>query len=105
MFDEKPNHVIAIDIVRDGDTYYRFTKDDRHKSVSMETSKTLSGPWHAMPQFTDGQGKNFEGPICYRLKAAASGQPPVWCLLLDNVSDRIGAGAFGYMPFITHDLS
>jgi hypothetical protein len=105
MYVEKPNHVIDIDIARDGDTYYRFTKDDRTKSVRMETSKRLMGPWQEMPQFKSGQGKNFEGPICYRLKAAVNGQPPEWCLLLDNVSDRVGRGAFGYMPFVSHDLS
>lgn len=105
IYAEKSNHVIDIDIVRDGDNYYRFTKDDRTKSVAMETSKKLLGPWQEMPQFTSGQGKNFEGPICYQLKAAADGEPPLWCLLLDNVSDRIGRGAFGYMPFLTDDLS
>ncbi len=104
IFDEKPHHVIDIDIARDGDTYYRFVKNDQNKSVTMETSKKLVGPWQPMPQFTAGQGKNFEGPICYRLEAA-SGQPPVWCLLLDNVSDRIGSGAYDYMPFVTNDLS
>jgi arabinoxylan arabinofuranohydrolase len=105
IYVEKSNHVIDIDIVRDGDTYYRFTKDDKEKSVSMASSKKLMGPWQEMPQFTAGQGKNFEGPICYRLKAATNSQPPVWCLLLDNVSDRIGSGAFGYMPFISTNLS
>lgn len=105
MYVEKPNNVIDIDIVRDGNSYYRFTKDDNEKSVSMETSKRLMGPWQPVPQFTAGQGKNFEGPICYRLPYATNGQPPVWCLLLDNVSDRIGPGAFGYMPFISNDLS
>lgn len=104
MYLEKTNHVIDIDIVRDGDTYYRFTKDDSSKSVSMASSKKLAGPWQEMPQFTAGQGKNFEGPICFRLKAAVNAESPEWCLLLDNVSDRIGSGAFGYMPFITHDL-
>ena len=105
IYVEQANHVIDIDIVRDGDTYYRFTKDDHKKCVSMASSKKLMGPWQAMPQFTAGQGKNFEGPICFRLKAAINSQPPVWCLLLDNVSDRIGPGAFGYMPFVSHDLS
>jgi hypothetical protein len=105
IYDEKPNHVIDIDIVRDGDTYYRFTKDDKLKSVSMETGKKLMGPWQEMPQFTAGQGKNFEGPICFRLEAATAGRPPVWCLLLDDVSDRIGPGAAGYLPFVTDDLS
>lgn len=104
IYVEQPNHVIDIDIVRDGDTFYRFIKDDKDKCVSMATSKKLLGPWQAMPQFTAGQGKNFEGPICFQLKTAANGQPPVWCLLLDNVSDRIGSGAFGYMPFLSNDL-
>lgn len=63
------------------------------------------GRWHEMEQFTAGKGKNFEGPICFQLKPATNGQPPEWCLPLDNVSDRIGPGAFGCMPFITHDLS
>lgn len=104
MYLEKTNHVIDIDIARDGDTYFRFIKDDKDKCVTMATSEKLLGPWQEMPQFTAGQGKNFEGPICFRLKAATKAQPPEWCLLLDDVSDRIGSGAFGYMPFITHDL-
>jgi hypothetical protein len=105
IYDEKPNDVIDVHFVHDGRTYYRFTKDDKDKSVRMETSKKLMGPWQEMPQFTAGQGKNFEGPICFRLRAATDGQPPLWCLLLDNVSDRIGSGAFGYMPFVTQNLS
>jgi len=105
IYVEKSNHVIDIDIMHDGDTYYRFTKDDKEKSVSMASSKKLMGPWQEMPQFTAGQGKNFEGPVCYQLKAATSSHPPVWCLLLDNVSDRIGSGAFGYVPFISTNLS
>ena len=105
IFVEKENHVIDINIARDGAIYYRFIKDDKMKSVSMACSKKLTGPWQEMRQFTAGQGKNFEGPICYRLKATTNGPTPEWCLLLDNVSDRIGRGAFGYMPFISHGLS
>ncbi|MGE5607898.1 MAG: glycoside hydrolase family 43 protein [Bacillota bacterium] len=105
VYVERPNHVIDINIVRDGDTYYRFTKDDKEKSVSMASSKKLMGPWQEVQQFTAGKGKNFEGPICFQLKPVTDGQPPEWCLLLDNVSDRIGHGAFGYMPFVSHDLS
>lgn len=104
MYLEKTNHVIDIHIVRDRDTYYRFIKDDRHKTVTMEMAKQLRGPWQEMPQFTAGTGKNFEGPICFQLNGAVGGQTPMWCLLLDNVSDRIGRGAFGYMPFMSRDL-
>jgi len=105
MYVEKTNNVIDIDIVHDGNSYYRFTKDDNTKCVLMETSKKLTGPWQPMPQFTAGQGKNFEGPACYRLPDAKNSQSTVWCLLLDNVSDRIGRGAFGYMPFFSNDLA
>lgn len=104
LYLEKSNHVIDIHIVRAGDAYYRFVKDDKTKSVSMASSQKLAGPWQEMPQFIAGRGKNFEGPICFQLKPAVNAQPPEWCLLLDNVSDRIGPGAFGYMPFLTQDL-
>ncbi|MBX3426892.1 MAG: glycoside hydrolase family 43 protein [Pirellulales bacterium] len=105
VYIERPHHVIDVHIARDGDVYYRFMKDDEEKSVSMASSKKLTGPWQEMEQFTAGKGKNFEGPICYQLEAAADAQAPAWTLLLDNVSDRIGAGAFGYMPFVSNDLS
>ncbi|HXE54712.1 MAG TPA: glycoside hydrolase family 43 protein [Tepidisphaeraceae bacterium] len=105
VYVEESNHVIDIDVVRDGDTYFRFTKDDKTKSVSMASSRRLMGPWHEMEQFTAGTGKNFEGPICFQLKPAVGGRRPVWCLLLDDVSDRIGSGAFGYVPFVSSDLS
>ena len=102
IYVEKPNHVIDIHIMRDGDTYYRFLKDDKIKSVTMETSKQLMGPWQDLPQFTSGQGKNSEGPICFQLKATGNGRPPEWCLLLDDLSR---SGARCYMPFVSDDLS
>ena len=105
IFVEKENHVIDINITHDGANYYRFMKDDHTKTVSMATSTRLAGPWREMPEFTVGGLKEFEGPICFPLKAAGIGEPPVWCLLLDNVSDRIGDGAFGYMPYLSTDLS
>lgn len=105
IYDEQPDHVIDIHFVRDGETYYRFTKNDAHKWVTMETSKKLMGPWQHVPQFTAGKGKNFEGPICFRLNPTPDDPQPKWCLLLDNVSDRIATGAFGYVPFVTSDLT
>lgn len=102
---DKPNHSIDIDIVKDGERYFRFLKDDKIRAVSMATSRTLAGPWEEMPQFTAGQEKEFEGPICYLLKPAENSAPPVWCLLMDNVGDRIGNGAFGYMPYLSSDMS
>lgn len=99
VYVEKPDHVIDIDIVRDGKNFYRFSKDDKSKAVSMELSTNLMGPWEKISSFTAGTGKNFEGPICFQLKSNGIGRATSWCLLLDNVSDRIGAGAFGYVAF------
>jgi hypothetical protein len=101
IFLEKPNHVIDIHITRDGDTYYRFTKDDKSKAVSMAMSKKLAGPWQEVEAFAAGKGTDSEGPICFQLKPATGGQPPEWCLLLDNLRGR----ARGYEPFISHDPS
>lgn len=105
IYIERPNHVIDLHIIRDGETYYRFMKDDKDKSVSMERAPSLMGPWEAIDHFTAGKGKNFEGPICFQLSPAVEGGAAEWCLLLDNVSDRIGPGAFGYMPFLSRDLA
>jgi hypothetical protein len=104
VYVERPDHVVDIHIMRDGGTYYRFIKDGKLKAVTMETSRKLMGPWQDMPQFTSGQGKDSEGPICYRLGATAGGQPPVWCLLLDNLSGRTGPGARCYTPYVSNDL-
>lgn len=104
IFDEKPNHVIDMHVVHSGGQYYRFSKNDVNKSVSMELSERLLGPWKPVDGFTVGKGKNFEGPICFTLNEPNDGEKPTWCILLDNVSDRIGPGAFGYMPFISSDL-
>ena len=100
VFLEKPNDVIDIDITRHGDTYYRFTKDDKDKNVTMAISKKLSGPWQEVEAFTVAKGINSEGPIFYQLPAA-DGRPPEWCLMLDNLRGR----ARGYEPYITHDPS
>lgn len=101
VFAEEPNDIIDINITDDGKTYYRFLKDDQQKSVTMAVSSHLIGPWREVPQFTAGQGKNFEGPILFRLGPAVDAHPREWALLLDNVSDRIGAGASGYMAFVS----
>ncbi|HSV14012.1 MAG TPA: glycoside hydrolase family 43 protein, partial [Tepidisphaeraceae bacterium] len=96
---ERREHVVDIHIMRDGDTFYRFTKDDKVKTISMAKSQRLMGPWEDIPQFTAGQGNDSEGPICYRLPpTAGDGQPPEWCVLLDNLGARIGPGKRCYEP-------
>jgi hypothetical protein len=96
VFLEKPTHVIDINIVRGGDTYYRFTKE---KTAAMATSKKLTGPWHEVEAFAAGKGADPEGPICFQLKPASGDQTAEWCLLLDNLHGRDR----GYEPYVSHD--
>ncbi len=102
IYVERPHHTIDIHIAHVGNTYYRFIKDDKDKCITMESSKKLMGPWQPIPQFTAGQGKQSEGPICYQLPTATKGQPPVWCLLLDDLQSN---GARFYVPYVSHDLN
>jgi hypothetical protein len=100
IFVEKPHDVIDADIIRDQDRYYRFTKDDTFKAISMEASEKLTGPWQPVPGFSLAKTTGYEGPECFLLEAGGAGKPPTWCLLLDCYSRGTG-----YAPFVTHDLA
>ena len=59
MYVEKPNDVIDINIVRDGDAFYRFTKDDKEKSVSMATQQEAHGAMAGDAAVYGGDGEEF----------------------------------------------
>lgn len=100
IYIEKPESVIDTSIVRgDGDAYFRFTKDERIKGITMETSKTISGDWTEVAGFNLGHLRGYEGPQCYRT-TSGDGSTTSWCLILD----KYGTGE-GYQPFVTDDLS
>jgi len=100
IYIEKPQDVIDTDIVRDNGKYYRFSKDEKFKAITMEVSDKLMGPWQDVPQFSLAQLRGYEGPECYQLTPATPGKPATWCLVLDQYSK--GAG---YQPFVTEDLA
>lgn len=100
IYIDKPGHVIDTDIVREGDKYYRFSKDEQYKAITMEVGDTLTGPWKDVPGFSLAKLQGYEGPECYQLQPAANGKPAVWCLVIDHYSK--GAG---YKPFVTDNLS
>ncbi len=100
IYIEKPNHVIDTTIIREGDVYYRFTKDESHKAITMETAPRLAGPWTDVPGYNLGELTGYEGPECYQLEAASPGKPAVWSLIFDNY--RRGRG---YIPWTTTNLS
>lgn len=100
IYIEKPNTIIDTTIVRDGGTYYRFTKDEKFKAITMERSEHLLGPWTDVAGFSLARLVGYEGPECYLVEPAAAGRPPIWTLILDNY-----AKGRGYQPYISHDLA
>jgi hypothetical protein len=100
IYIEKPTAVIDTTIVFENGKYYRFTKDERFKAITAETSDTLDGMWADVPNFSLAKMTGYEGPACFRLADAEPGKPAKWCLLLDHYSR-----GQGYKPFVTEDLA
>ncbi len=100
IYIERPEAVIDTDIIRADGKYYRFSKDEKFKAITLEVSEKLMGPWQDMPEFSLSKVKGYEGPQCFLLEPASAGKLPTWCLLLDYYSK--GAG---YQPFISQNLS
>jgi sucrose-6-phosphate hydrolase SacC (GH32 family) len=100
VYIDKPWDVIDTDIVRENGSYYRFSKDEQYKSITMEVSTNLLGPWNAASNFSLAKVRGYEGPECYPIKPAANGEPAAWCLILDQYSKGTG-----YQPFVTDNLA
>lgn len=100
IYIEKPNTVIDTTIIRDRGVYYRFTKDERYKAITMETSPQLMGGWEDVSDFSLNRLTGYEGPTCFQIAPPSEGQPARWCLLLDWYSR-----GKGYQPYETADLA
>lgn len=92
IYIEKPTTVIDTTIIREGEQYFRFTKDEKFKAITMESSTKIAGPWKEVENFSLSQLRGYEGPQVYRVDNG-------WCLILDFYSQ-----GKGYQPFETHDL-
>lgn len=98
IYIDKANHVIDTTIVREGGRFYRFSKDEQFKAITMETSLKLMGPWEEVPGFTLAKLQGYEGPECYPLRVDGEGKG-AWCLVIDHY-----ARGQGYKPYVTEDL-
>lgn len=92
--------LIDTTFIKEGDTYYRFTKNEAATYVYMEKSTSLSGDFEAVSTFTiNGASAStytgYEGPTIYKLNDGSG-----WCLLLDNYGKSAG-----YKPFVTSDIT
>lgn len=100
IYIDREHPVIDTTIVRDGSQYFRFTKDEKHSAIMMDTAPKLDGPWSEVDTFTLAKTTGYEGPECFQLAPAAGGKPATWCLVLDHYTQ--GAG---YKPWTTTDLA
>jgi len=100
VYIDRQHAVIDTTIVRDGTRYYRFTKDEKKRAITLETGEKLVGEWREISDFTLADLVGYEGPQCYLVEPGAEGRHPVWGLILDHY-----AKGAGYQPFVTHDLS
>ncbi len=99
VYIEKPTTVIDTTIIRENGKYYRFTKDEKYKAITMETSTDLMKGWKDVNGFSLDKLTGYEGPTCFMIEPAAYGKPAKWCLLLDWYSQ-----GRGYQPYITDNL-
>lgn len=100
VYIDKPTPVIDTTIVREGNRYFRFTKDEKHKGITMESSERLAGPWTDVPNFSLANLQGYEGPEAYVIEPGTAGKPPVWSLILDHYSK-----GRGYQPYVSRNIA
>jgi beta-xylosidase len=100
VYIDKPTQVIDTTIVRSGTNYYRFTKDEQFKAITLEYSPALMSGWSTVSNFSLAKMTGYEGPACFVLDRTENREPATWCLLLDYYSK-----GQGYKPFLSQDLT
>ena len=91
--------VIDTDIVRDGEWYYRFSKDETNKVITVERCRTLvpkeGEQYEKIHSEVLSDFFGLEGPEAYFLE-----EKNTWCLIADRYHTWQG-----YLPFLCDDLS
>lgn len=96
LYIERENHVIDTTMIRSGEGYYRYSKDETTKNIRVDFSRTLD-----KDGFTDVHSEvlddllGVEGPEIFKFNDREQ-----WCLIVD----RFAAGK-GYLPLVTEDLA
>ena len=99
VYIEKPNTVIDTTIIREHETYYRFTKDEEHKAITMEHSKRLMDGWQNIADFSLKNLVGYEGPAVFQSENSDLEKQRTWNLLLDYYSK-----GEGYQTYTTNEL-
>lgn len=95
-FIDGDNDVIDTDIVWDKGFYYRFSKDETNKVITVERSeKLISEKWESIYSETLANFEGLEGPEAYYIDSLGK-----WCLIADQYRTNNG-----YTPFLCDDLA
>jgi hypothetical protein len=92
---ERKNHVIDTTIIKEKGVYYRFSKDETTKNITLDKSSSLS-----RDTFSDvvspvlEELKGVEGPTAFKFNDREE-----WCLMVDQF-----ASGKGYLPLVTNNL-
>ena len=88
LYIERPSDVIDTTIVRSDDGfYYRFSKDETFKVITVERGRQLLGEFQRIETTID-KTRGVEGPECFRLKNGK------WCLIVDRYAKNLGYCAY-----------
>ena len=94
IYIERENHVIDTTIIFDGKTYYRFSKDETDKAITLDKGTDLMGEFVSVPSETLQNLYGVEGPECYYLN-----EQKKWCLIVDRFATQKG-----YLPILCENL-
>ena len=96
LYIDNEKDIIDTSIVRDGGYYYRFSKDEVGKTITVQRAKELlSHDFETLHCAALADFAGLEGPEIFRL-----GDTGKWCLIVDRFM-----GNHGYLPLVANDLA
>lgn len=94
LYMERPYDVIDMTMIRHGETFYRFYKNEQDQYICMDCGEDLDGAFQPIPSEQLARLKGVEGPAAFPLKEGK------WCLLVDQFATN-----GGYLPVVCENLS
>ncbi|MCR8659244.1 glycoside hydrolase family 43 protein [Paenibacillus endoradicis] len=96
IYIERENHIIDTTIIKDGNFYYRYSKDETKKCITVERSSSLSpSSYIDMKSPVLDNILGVEGPAIFKFNDRDE-----WCLMIDQFATQKG-----YLPLVTDDLT
>lgn len=94
-YQEGVNHIIDTTILKAGEYYYRFSKDETEKNIRLEKSKSLGkGSFTEVKAPVLNALTGVEGPASFKFNDREE-----WCLMVDRFAE-----GKGYLPLLSSDF-